>query len=593
MNEVKGQSDIPWILKSPLYADAFRNNIKAFLGRYAQQIPLPGQRRAVAYVVDLRSSQGITRLHVYHDFLDEQEGLVCDQCRCMGWQSHPVSNSQYHFIIPAESTLEDLTQLTAVVEAKAAGQLPPSFKWTPPEEPADEDAGPYNAAASIFESQDHLLHGVLHVNGFGHLLRMNGAQGGSRKLIGKQLLSVWDRLCSLLRARQVSVEDVSNKNGMLLRVLHTAAFGTTWYGKFGYGFGRGSFNISREQYAAAVAAVWGASLASIAADFARLGPLEPMGQIIQQYSSPGSKRGGAPHPLTPRAAAALKSEPYAAEPMQQQQQAEQDLASPASVLPGHAPAAAVAGSCSELSGAAAELPGTALAEDRTRSASSSGRGRGRGRAASRGRGSAVARGRGGAEGRGPGRGRGRGRGRWAVRWGVKQQGGGPAPVAATAAAGLASGTQVLAAEQETDKLLQDCAAAVVKEEEHGADGTGAAQLAAAAAGEAAMDVQPAGAGQPQAEAGKPLALPDFADMIQIVRDIKHFVKNYQGEMLLEGVDTRELLQQQQRQHHSVAAGPDDVTNDPNLTVVKADLAGEALEPPIRLLVQSWLAGLQS
>jgi hypothetical protein len=71
-----------------------------------------------------------------------------------------------------------------VIEAKAAGQLPPSFKWTPPEEPADEDAGPYNAAASIFESQDHLLHGVLHANGFGHLLRMNGAQGGSKKLIG-------------------------------------------------------------------------------------------------------------------------------------------------------------------------------------------------------------------------------------------------------------------------------------------------------------------------------------------------------------------------------------------------------------------------
>ena len=46
---------------------------------------------------------------------------------------------------------------------------------------------------------------------------------------GKQLLSVWDSLCQLLRARQVSVEDVSNKSGMLLRVLHTAAFGTTWW----------------------------------------------------------------------------------------------------------------------------------------------------------------------------------------------------------------------------------------------------------------------------------------------------------------------------------------------------------------------------
>jgi hypothetical protein len=45
---------------------------------------------------------------------------------------------------------------------------------------------------------------------------------------GKQLLTVWDRLCVLLRARAVSVEDVSNKSGMLLRVLHTAAFGTTW-----------------------------------------------------------------------------------------------------------------------------------------------------------------------------------------------------------------------------------------------------------------------------------------------------------------------------------------------------------------------------
>lgn len=45
---------------------------------------------------------------------------------------------------------------------------------------------------------------------------------------GKQLLSLWDALCQLLRARQVSVEDVSNKSGMLLRVLHTAAYGTTW-----------------------------------------------------------------------------------------------------------------------------------------------------------------------------------------------------------------------------------------------------------------------------------------------------------------------------------------------------------------------------
>lgn len=50
----------------------------------------------------------------------------------------------------------------------------------------------------------------------------------SLRCAGKQLLNLWDSLCRLLRARQVSVEDVSNKSGMLLRVLHTAAYGTTW-----------------------------------------------------------------------------------------------------------------------------------------------------------------------------------------------------------------------------------------------------------------------------------------------------------------------------------------------------------------------------
>jgi hypothetical protein len=46
---------------------------------------------------------------------------------------------------------------------------------------------------------------------FGHLLRVNGLEGGSASLTGKQLMGLWDRLCSLLRSRDVSVEDVSNK----------------------------------------------------------------------------------------------------------------------------------------------------------------------------------------------------------------------------------------------------------------------------------------------------------------------------------------------------------------------------------------------
>ena len=39
----------------------------------------------------------------------------------------------------------------------------------------------------------------------------SGVEGGSKRLSGWQLMEIWDRLCVMLRARGVSVEDVSNK----------------------------------------------------------------------------------------------------------------------------------------------------------------------------------------------------------------------------------------------------------------------------------------------------------------------------------------------------------------------------------------------
>lgn len=78
----------------------------------------------------------------------------------------------------------------ALVEGKYHGSIAASTRWQPPaqQEGAEDEpsGGAYNADESVFESKDHLLHGMLHLNGFGHLLRMNGSQGGSRKLIGAQ-----------------------------------------------------------------------------------------------------------------------------------------------------------------------------------------------------------------------------------------------------------------------------------------------------------------------------------------------------------------------------------------------------------------------
>lgn len=84
------------------------------------------------------------------------------------------------------------------------------------------------AAENMFHSKTHLLHGVFHMNGYGHLSRVNGREGGSSKYTGTELMHVWDDLCTVLRARTVSVEDVSNKLTMELRILLPIAYGQTW-----------------------------------------------------------------------------------------------------------------------------------------------------------------------------------------------------------------------------------------------------------------------------------------------------------------------------------------------------------------------------
>ncbi len=123
--------------------------------------------------------------------------------------------------------MQDPLQLPSKVEAKHSGRVVDNVNLLTIEtgDNLDQD---FNAPASVFDSKAHYLHGVVHANGYGHLLRMNGRDGGNERLNGRQLMSIWDAICRLLGAREVSVEDVSNKSGMLLRVLHASAFRLTW-----------------------------------------------------------------------------------------------------------------------------------------------------------------------------------------------------------------------------------------------------------------------------------------------------------------------------------------------------------------------------
>ena len=83
-----------------------------------------------------------------------------------------MSTRRYHFIVPKDPKAAPLLPGTA--EAQLA-------------DACVDDCGsdtPYMAPVSVFDSHGHLLHGVLHMNGFGHLLRINGLEGGSANMAG-------------------------------------------------------------------------------------------------------------------------------------------------------------------------------------------------------------------------------------------------------------------------------------------------------------------------------------------------------------------------------------------------------------------------
>lgn len=59
--------------------------------------------------------------------------------------------------------------------------------------------------ANIMEGEGHLMHGVFHANGFGHLLQINTGhdKGSDAVLTGSQIMDLWHRICTALGARSV------------------------------------------------------------------------------------------------------------------------------------------------------------------------------------------------------------------------------------------------------------------------------------------------------------------------------------------------------------------------------------------------------
>lgn len=81
---------------------------------------------------------------------------------CTGWSHHYVLKRKYHLIIPA------------------------SDEWM---KPLRKDSLEVTSSSSR-----HLMHGVIHCNGFGHLLCIN-SDNVSSFLSGDRAMDLWDRLC--------------------------------------------------------------------------------------------------------------------------------------------------------------------------------------------------------------------------------------------------------------------------------------------------------------------------------------------------------------------------------------------------------------
>ncbi|KAG5240546.1 PHD finger family protein [Salix suchowensis] len=247
----------PPIPPMPLHSGAFRDNIRGFLKHCAEIEDYTVGHNPVWCALLLSESTGVVfPLYVLEENIHSSHPRpLCDRCRCIGWSHHFVSKRRYHLIIPKDE------------------------QWNKP------------LTESSLEKNDHLLHGLIHCNGFGHLLCINGIQANSKSLHGKELMNLWDHLCSILQTREISVEDLSkNAGSMDLRLLHGVAYGRTWFGKWGYNFSRGSFGVTRQKYERAIQILSSLDVSTIIHDFINKRQGELVKRIINIYRDASETR---------------------------------------------------------------------------------------------------------------------------------------------------------------------------------------------------------------------------------------------------------------------------------------------------------------
>ncbi|CAM8992594.1 unnamed protein product [Rhodiola kirilowii] len=235
-------------------AEPFRTAVKSFVSKYGRpstySTPLFTSLVTWQVAFGVGDGEEVLMMEVVEEDVTRSASVYCNQCRVIGWSAHPVCNKRYHFIIRANSGTMDKGYKQPCASCGNFLHLRDESCRTCGAMVTPEELD--NWANRQFEDSNFLLHGLIHSNGYGHLLTLNGREGGSKSVSGCDMMNFWDRLCKALSVNKVSLMDVSKKYGMEYRLLHTVSQGRTWYGNWGYEFGIGCYGISKEAYRQAV-----------------------------------------------------------------------------------------------------------------------------------------------------------------------------------------------------------------------------------------------------------------------------------------------------------------------------------------------------
>ncbi|KDP38152.1 hypothetical protein JCGZ_04795 [Jatropha curcas] len=228
---------------------SFRENIKQFLKRCAESEDYSIGGNSVWCALLVSESSGVVfPLYIVEENMKDSSSSqsLCDLCRFVGWSHHFVSKRNYHLIIPEDC------------------------KWSRP------------LKKESLKLQTHLLHGVIHCNGFGHLLCIK-TKANLSYLQGEELMSLWDNMCDILQTRDISVHDMSKEGSMDLRLLNGVAYGRSWFGKWGYKLYRGSFGVTKQQYNRAIEILSSLELSKIIHESSTKRQGKLIEEIIQTY----------------------------------------------------------------------------------------------------------------------------------------------------------------------------------------------------------------------------------------------------------------------------------------------------------------------